>query len=104
MQASEKACKKYREWLSGMLECATAVVKARQHLTAAEQTLKESHDDLALYSKASPPPSFLQLCCPASLKECKSGMQVVRAAPMLGKHRCPRNPPASVPLPLEDCP
>ena len=62
MQASERACKKYREWLSGMVECANGVVAAREQLTAAEESLKQSQADLALYTKASltlvsrPPP------------------------------------------------
>lgn len=67
MQASEKACRKYREWLGGMVDAANAVVAARQQQAEAEQNVKESQEALALYVKVGIFCSFA-----SSIMQCRS--------------------------------
>ena len=51
LQASEKACKKYREWLAAIVETANSLLGAQKQITHAEAGMKQCQSDLTLYVK-----------------------------------------------------
>ena len=73
LQSSEEDCRKYREWLGGMVDAANAVVSARQQQVEAEQNVKESQEALALYVKV----GALRCCATLSWRKLGPGMLLV---------------------------